>query len=182
MDAFKSFKLYTSMKLHFTRDDFNIFETRGNLKGSLSTFQSRKDVPIFERWARKYKDADYIKLVAANCMYGNPECAYNVEEAERNYLEYQKRRQSITKIFSDDLDLAETLDPQTLAQHLLGGRITIETCVILNEVLGTFEGEMPSIFSDVVRRIRKSSGFIRYSRDKIERTLKEKGHEIQRGS
>lgn len=174
MDAWKCFKLYTSMKLHFTQDNFNIFETRGQLKGSLDTFQQRKDVLIFERWARKYTAAEYVKLIAANCMYGNPECAYDVVTAEANFLEYQKRRQSITKIFSDDLDKAGTLDPQVLAQHLIGGRITIETCVILNEMRGTFAVDLPVVFRDVVRRIRKASGFIRYSRDRIEKTLKEK--------
>ena len=175
MDAFRAFKLYTSVKVHFSNDSFDLFSAK-KLRGGPETFHRRKDQCVFEKWAKKYDAEDFIVLVAANCMYGNPECAYDPETARENYKEYEKRRQSITKQFSDDLDKLKSLDEQEIIQRMVGGHITIETCVILHEVLGLFNTEMPSIFETALRRIKKSKRFVRYNRRRIEAVLKERGH------
>jgi len=174
MDDFRAFKLYTSVKVHFAQDKFDLFSAK--LRGSKETFEKRPDRGIFKKWAANYDATTFIVIVAANCMYGNPECAYDMDQAKANYKEYERRRQSITKIFSDDLDKVNGLDEQELIQKMVGKKITIETCVILHEVLGLFTGEMPAIFDTALRRIRKSRRFVRYNRMKIEGVLKQRGH------
>lgn len=174
MDDFKAFRLYTSIKVHFTQDKFDLFSS--TLKGGRASYERRRDKGIFKKWASEYDTVNFINLVAANCMYGNTECAYDMDRARDNYKEYERRRQAITKIFSDDLDKIDCLNEQELIQKMVGNQITIETCVILHEVLGLFMGEMPSIFDTALRRIRKSRRFVRYNRSKIESVLKQRGY------
>lgn len=176
MDAFKAFKLYTSVKLHFHRDSYDLFESGCKIRGTLDSFMQRNDTKIFHGWAAKWTGPDFIILVAANCLYGNPECAYDRETAEQNYKQYETRRQSITKIFSDDLDQLETLDEQDLIQKMMAKKITIETCVILHEILGLFNKDLPRVLEPTVRRIRKGKRFVRYNRERIERILKDRGY------
>ncbi len=173
VDGFKAYKLYTSVKLHFTRDNFNVFENRGRLRGTLASFTQRKDVKIFDRWGRNYNEREFILLTAANCMYGNVECAYSTEAAEDNYKEYMKRRQSISKFFADDLSTVGSLDPQTIVQNYIAGKITIECCVIMNETCGILAGDWPILFRETIRRIKKSSGFVKYNKERIEKILRE---------
>ena len=48
MDGFKAYKYYMAIKLHFTSLKYNVFETRGHVKGTRDTFNSRNDRYIFE--------------------------------------------------------------------------------------------------------------------------------------
>jgi len=176
VDAFRAFQVYTSVRLHFSQDSYDLFKAAGKLRGTLKAFEKRKDTKIFYGWAKNYEAPNFINLVAANCMYGFPDCAYDRETAERNYREYEKRRQSITKVFADDIDRLENLDNQTLIQKMLGGRITIETCVILHKVLGMFQKDLPAVLEPAAKRIKKANRFVRYSRERIERVLEERGH------
>ena len=43
-----------AIKLHFTNDEFNVFENRGRVKGTRDTFNARNDRYIFEKLATKY--------------------------------------------------------------------------------------------------------------------------------
>lgn len=167
MDGFTASKLYTAIGLHFSKDKFNVFENRGRLRGTLETFEKRRDSKVFDKWARNYVTEKFILLVAANCMYGNPKCVYDVEQAESNFKEYQRRRQSITKVFADDLDTIGEANPDGIMALFVGGKITLETCVILNELEGMFERDWPAVLTNTVRLIKKSSGFVKYNKEKI---------------
>jgi hypothetical protein len=48
MDGFKAYRYYLAIKLHFTTDKFNVFENRGNVKGTREAFNARNDRYIFE--------------------------------------------------------------------------------------------------------------------------------------
>ena len=49
MTGFKAFRYYVALKLHFTKDKFNVFENRGNVKGSYQAFDARNDKFLFEK-------------------------------------------------------------------------------------------------------------------------------------
>ena len=104
MDGFKAYRYYLAIKLHFTTEKFNVFDNRGNVKGTRDTFNARNDRYIFEKLANKYEtDREIIQFFVANFAYGSDTAIYEGKEATDNFLLWNKRKQSITQIFIDDL-------------------------------------------------------------------------------
>jgi hypothetical protein len=190
MDGFKAYKYYMAIKLHFTRDSFDVFKNRGNIKGTREAFYARNDRYLFEKLARKYPvDKDLIQFFAANFAYGNDAALYSYEEAETNLLEWQKRKQSITKVFSDDCSViimdayknklkrndifyfTNNTYPGIL-KLFLGKQISIETIRILDDHLNLVEkwkenSSMLFLWESDIRRIEKSRGFVKYDKDRV---------------
>jgi len=190
MDGFKAYRYYLALKLHFTSDKFNVFENRGNVKGSREAFEARNDRYIFEKLARKIgNDRDIIQFFVANFAYGNESAIYAGQEADDNLAEWNKRKQSITKIFIDDLaslltyveinklptssifDFNFNEYPAAL-KLFLGGKISIETLVIVNELDHIVEhwldnSSVQHIWSNELLRIKKLVGFVKYDKEKL---------------
>ena len=190
MTGFKAFRYYLALKLHFNNDKYNVFENKGNIKYSYENFNSRNDRHIFEKLARKFDtDKDLIQFLVANFAYGHDNMIFAIEEANEYYLEWQKRKQSISRIFKDDLNTIE-LESQKNALSLdqiinftlneypsiiklyLGKKIDIESISILNDLLDFIPKwkQNPSgmlILESDIRRIEKLKGFVKYEQQKI---------------
>jgi len=190
MTGFKAFRYYLALKLHFNNDKYNVFENKGNIKYSYENFNSRNDRHIFEKLARKFDtDKDLIQFLVANFAYGHDNMIFAIEEANEYYLEWQKRKQSISRIFKDDLNTIE-LESQKNALSIdqiinftlneypsiiklyLGKKIAIESISILNDLLDFIPKwkQNPSgmlILESDIRRIEKLKGFVKYEQDKI---------------
>ena len=181
MDGFKAFKYYTAIKLHFTDPTFNVFINRGHVKGSFEKFRARNDHLLFEKLARQFSDKEYIQYIASNFMYGNADVIYDPAEAMANYKEYIRRKQSITKVFADDLATIVDSSAQyefsglqipDVLQLLMAKRITLETISILNDMDAIVDklrqsNQMTLLFGDVLLKIDKSKGFVKYDSSKI---------------
>ena len=190
MDGFKAYRYYLAIKLHFTTDKFNVFENRGNVKGTREAFNARNDRYIFEKLATKMsEDREIIQFFVANFAYGKDTAIYAGQEAEDNFVEWQKRKQSITKVFIDDLATLMThLEVNKLKNTALfnftdneypvalnmfiGGKITIETLRIIDDFLDIIKDwkNHPSvkyIWDDELRRVTKLNGFVRYDKEKL---------------
>ena len=190
MTGFKAFRYYLALKLHFNNDKYNVFENKGNIKYSYENFNSRNDRHIFEKLARKFDtDKNLIQFLVANFAYGHDNMIFAIEEANEYYLEWQKRKQSISRIFKDDLNTIE-LESQKNALSLdqiinftlneypsiiklyLGKKIAIESISILNDLLDFIPKwkQNPSgmlILESDIRRIEKLKGFVKYEQEKI---------------
>ena len=190
MDGFKAYRYYLAIKLHFTSEKFNVFENRGNVKGSREAFNARNDRYIFEKLARKFSnDRDIIQFFVANFAYGNETAIYAGQEADDNLAEWNKRKQSITKIFIDDLaslltyveinklptssifDFNFNEYPAAL-KLFIGGKISIETLVIINELDHIVEHWLGNptvqyIWNSELLRIKKLIGFVKYDKEKL---------------
>ena len=190
MDGFKAYRYYLAIKLHFTTDRFNVFENRGNVRGTREAFNARNDRYIFEKLAQKHSDdKEIIQFFVSNFAYGNDQAIYAGQEAEDNYLQWQKRKQSMTKIFVDDLATLIThielnkLKPTAIFQFteneypvalklFVGGKIAIETLNIIDDMTGMLDDWVihPSvryIWEDEMRRIKKLTGFVKYDKIKV---------------
>jgi len=190
MTGFKAFRYYLALKLHFNSDKYNVFENKGNIKYSYENFNSRNDKHIFEKLGRKFDtDKELIQFLVANFAYGHDNMIFAIEEANEYYLEWQKRKQSITRIFKDDLNTIE-LESQKNALSLdqiinftlneypsiiklyLGKKIAIESVSILNDLLDFIpkwkqnQSGMLILESDI-RRIEKVKGFVKYEQERI---------------
>ena len=190
MDGFKAYRYYLAIKLHFTTDKFNVFENRGHVRGTREAFNARNDRYIFEKLAQKMPDdSEIIQFFTSNFAYGNDTAIYAGQEADDNFVEWQKRKQSITKIFIDDLATMMTYievnklknsalftfteDEYPVALRMfVGGKITIETLRIMDDFAGIVDEwkNHPSvkyIWDDELRRVTKLTGFVKYDKIKL---------------
>jgi len=183
MNGFKAFKYYMALRLHFTTPKFNVFVNKGRVKGSHATFLLRNDSGLFERLSRLFNtDRELIQYIASNFMYGNPNMVYDADQGMENYKEYQRRKQSITKVFEDDLhtivnsgskyqDFGGHKIPDVI-QLYLSKKITIETLVILDDLDGIVNElrkgtHIPLILGEELLKIEKSKGFVRYNAQRV---------------
>jgi len=190
VDGFKAYKYYIAIKLHFTKDNFDVFKNRGNVKGTRDAFNARNDRYMFEKLARKYPvDKDLIQYYVANFAYGNDAAIYSFEEAESNLLEWNRRKQSITKIFADDcnkilMDACKNKITQesifnltnkgysSILKLFLGNQISLESLRIIDDLYPVIDSwkensSMILLWENEIRRIEKSKGFVKYDSDKV---------------
>lgn len=201
MDGFKAYKYYMAIKLHFTKDNFDVFKNRGNVKGTREAFNARNDRYIFEKLARKYPvDKDIIQFFVANFSVGNDAVIYAHEEAEENLIQWNRRKQSITKIFADDLNkilmdfYKRKIKPDsifnfTLNQYpsilnlYLGKQISLETVRIIDDMNPIIEvwkenSSMLLLWENEIRRIQKSKGFVKYDHNKVSNVFNQFKEEV----
>jgi len=190
MDGFKAYRYYLALKLHFTTDKFDVFQNRGNVRGTREAFNARNDRYIFEKLANKYADdKEIIQFFVANFAYGRDTAIYAGQEAEDNYMEWLKRKQSITKIFVDDLATILTHIEVNKLKHsaifeftdneypvalslFIGGKIAIESLRIIDDFTGVLDKwkihpTVKYIWDDETRRITKLTGFVKYDKIKL---------------
>lgn len=190
MDGFKAYKYYIAIKLHFTKDNFDVFKNRGNVKGTRDAFNARNDRYMFDKLARKYPvDKDLIQYYVANFAYGNDAAIYSFEEAESNLLEWNRRKQSITKIFSDDcnkilMDACKNKYKEesifnltnkgysSILKLFLGKQISLESLRIIDDLYPVIDSwkqnsSMVLLWENEIRRIEKSKGFVKYDSEKV---------------
>ena len=190
MDGFKAYRYYLAIKLHFTTEKFNVFENRGNVKGTREAFTARNDRYIFEKLANKYgEDRELIQFFVANFAYCNESAIYEGQQAEDNLTEWIKRKQSITQKFIDDLAIILThietnkLSPSATfnffdsaypvaLELFIGGKIGIETLRIIDDIYPIIlqwetNTSVKYIWNQELLRIKKLTGFVKYDKIKI---------------
>lgn len=202
MDGFKAYRYYLAIKLHFTTEKFNVFENRGNVKGTREAFNARNDRYIFEKLANKYsEDREIIQFFVANFAYGNETAIYAGQEAEDNLTEWTKRKQSITQKFIDDLAIILThievnklptasifnfVDSAypVILELFIGGKISIETLRIIDDIYPIIDkwqetNSIKYIWNQEMLRIKKLTGFVKYDRIKIDKIFNHFLQEIE---
>ena len=200
MNGFKAYRYYLALKLHFTKEKFNVFENRGNIKGSYETFQARNDRFMFDKLARKYDtDQELIQYYVANFAYGNDNMVYDMEQSEENYITWKRRKESITRTFKNDLDTLQyeveknNLDKINtfyfvntnfpwLVKMYLGKRITIETIHIIDKlgynIIDNWSAPEAMLIDVDVLRIEKLDGFVKFDKDKCQKIFQDFLHSL----
>ena len=123
-------------------------------------------------------------------MTGVQTCALPIYgEAEELYSEWQRRKQSISKIFVDDLTNVMNFcdvykfntngifkvvngDLPVLTSMFISGKITIETLRIIDDIfpfINSWENDpmIKIVMGDKLLRAEKLKGFVKYDREKL---------------
>jgi len=151
--AFEAYKLFYSIKLHFTRKSFNYFKSGGRVKITDKAFLARKDRFVFYRLAKNYDRNSFIDLTLSNILKNDSLWSMKLlePEAEDILTQYQKRFQALTYNFRQDLkkimdwchehdnSVDRILDPgdsyPPLLTMVMQDNISLETLVIINGVI-----------------------------------------------
>jgi len=191
MSGIEVYKMYLSLKLHFTTDSFDYFKYGNAAKASQQSFDSRRDKFFFVKLSRTFKEDELREFFVANMIVEDKVYpATLVREGAKNYQEYLKRKQSLTYRFKEDVftlhDISQKFDklfiidgmhPPLLKAHL-GGRISIETLAIFHKIFNYVENFDKIIKEEIVwrpirNRILKYEPFIFIDKGKYKNIIKQ---------
>jgi len=189
--AISAYRMYLAVKLHFMTDKYDITDSRDHIRVSYKKFDERNQSSLYEKFADKFdKKSEMAQYLIANFAYGawgNTDIIYGTSESDQNLKEWNRRKESITQIFKNDLskirlyyetnEIKFLPDIQSkfptiphLFQMFLGNHITIETLVMLDKFhpfLDTWKITIGNLFSDDIRRIIKTKPFVKFDEAKV---------------
>ena len=150
MNGLEAYRMYLAMRNHFKSKTYDFLRSPYS-KAKPETYDRRKDKYFFVKLSRKYDEQQLVQFYLANFVQDNCEWIGAMSsKGERNYQEYIKKIQSLSYVFKTDAEVmretSETFDklfegkphPQ-LIKLWLGGKITIESVVIMDKIFGFVE-------------------------------------------
>lgn len=186
--SFRVYVDYLALKKHFTTKGYDYHKYRGKVKASFETFQSRNDVFFFYKVSKK---AEPHRLLLAN-MVSNPKAWIREiaeDSGEKRYLEWEKKIQSLTYTFKNDLNklnedyksnfVVNNGQHPTLMSLYLQKKISLETLAILTHISKTldyWEKEVVDKFvaGDIITLLRKYYPFLHVDQKKFSQIVKER--------
>lgn len=190
MDEFSVYKMYLALKLHFTTDAYDVIAQKGKVRASRQAFAKRKDLYSIKKVSKTYTDEEVANFLIANFTSGDRWGGLFDAEANERYKEWKKRKESLTYIFTRDLDNLvndmemdkvpeEDLFKITKSQHpyiikaYLRKTITVETLVILEKLepfVEQFDLDIGNdvVWPDISRLIKKYKPFLKFDREKYD--------------
>lgn len=192
--GFSAYALYQGIKLHFTSDSYDFFKYNGKTNVSKSNFAVRKDKYTFYKLSRKYNLADLQNFYISNFLERDVNWVGDIAtgDGETVFKEWQKRNQSLTYLFKEDImyildetggkpnESLKVVNGQTpqLLQFVWRYDVNIETLVILNDIMNFLPMWDKKIDDTIIwpqwkRKIQKYAPFLHYDKDKFTSILKE---------
>ena len=188
----KAYQMYLAVKLHFMSDSYDITKHRGRVMTSKEKFAEQNRENLYVKFADKFENkqqmAQYLIANFAYGAWGNTDIVSGTSEADQNFTEWNRRKQSMTQVFKQDLakirlhcdvnnmdfnkDLACKF-PQipVMFQMFLGNHITLETLIIIDRFdpfLDNWKQNLGNLFKDEIRRVIKARPFVKFDSSKVE--------------
>jgi hypothetical protein len=193
MSPFEVYKLYISIKNHFSNPKYDYFKYGGKSRVTETSFKKRKDIYWFQKISRQKDDEEIKAYFVANFAECNDtqslwigEIIQNGEEIYNNWL---KKSQSLFYLFKTEAEIFINKDsfvelfeiknnqhPEILKKYFQGA-ISLETMVILDMILGyvkQFDKKLTDpVWETVSLRIQKYQPFLNIDVAKYKEVLKE---------
>ena len=194
--GYGAYLLFLALRTHFTNAKYDFFQMHGKLRATKESYIKRNDKSFFDKLARDYTCENLRDFYVANFLEDKHYVTELLDDtAERNYREYQRRRQSLTYIFTSELEGlfdSGTTRPfkfndgeyPDIVNLYLRHILSPETLVIINDFI-PFEDKFNKYLSDdilwskVSLKLRKYKPFVHYDRNKVKSILKEKLHDTR---
>ena len=192
MNGYDLYCTYQAIKLHFSSESYNFFQYDGKTRVSIDAFQKRRDKFLFHRLARKYRDDEMVPFLVANFVHSDDNWTKSLleDEAEETYRDWKRTTDSMSKVYTEDLqkiatkdnfnDLFKVEDGQhpKLLVLFMQKEVTMETMVILNNIFNFVKIWDKKITDDIIypkisRKIRKYGAFLSVNVDKYKLLTKE---------
>ncbi len=189
MNGFEVYKLYLAIKLHFTSDSYNYFTFNGKTRTTLQSFEKRRDKYFFKKLATKFSQDELIQYFVAHFVQNEDTWIGDISKIENSsvYLEWTKKIQSMSFVFSADVDqlLKDTEFEQIfkvtsthppLLKKYLSKSISLETLVIFNKLLNFVKDfdktiKDPVVWPELKRKVLKYEPFLLVDTHKYKQIL-----------
>ena len=142
MRAVDVYLMYCALKAHF-KGTYDYHRFSGQTKVSRESFWKRKDRFFFTKTAYKYDDEEVLDFFVSNFIQDRK--GYIANFNEKNYEDWVQRKKMFYELFSQELQpfvknfnpLFECKNNQhpLLLKEYLGKRISLETMIILDELV-----------------------------------------------
>ena len=185
------YKMYLSLKLHFTSDTFDYFKYGIAARASKQSFDGRKDKYFFVKLSRTFEKEELLDFFVASMITNDKIYPSTlIQDGSNNYKDYIKRKQSLTYTFKQDVstlwDMSRKFDKlfiidgvhPPLLKAYLGGKISIETLAIFNKIFNYVDRFDKDIKEEIVwkplsQRVVKYEPFINIDKGKYKNIIKE---------
>ena len=144
MEPIDVYLMYCAMKAHFGKSDYDFVTYKGKTRIKRDTFYKRKDRSFFVRVSRKYKTEQEIQNYFVSNFIKDKK-GYIANFNDENYESWKLKRQGFFDLFEVEMkplvEAFEDLFTVTNGQHpklmreFLGGRVSLETIIILDELV-----------------------------------------------
>ena len=174
MHAVDVYLMYCALKAHFSKSDYNYFKYEGKTRIKRDSFFKRKDRFFFVRLSKKYTEHEDIKNYLIANFIKEP-TGYVAQFYDKIYEEWLYKKQNFYTIFTDEMrplvnqfqplfEVKSTTHPKLL-QEYLGQRISLETLIILNELVSyvdNWDKKMTEdfIWKDLKKLMNNYKGFL----------------------
>ena len=200
--GFDVYRMYLALKQHFTNPDYDYFQYDGKTSAKETTYQQRNDFYFFETLARRHTKEEIQNYLLASFVQAEDPKRVWIGDIKRDganrYLVRQKQMERLTYSFMSDCDAVDDYlerqgddfnslfevqhsgyrGPPTLLKLLVKQKITLETFLIFDIVLG-FTKRWDTMLTDPLwetlsLKIKKYKPFMSIDKNKYQQILKEK--------
>ena len=136
--------MYCAMKAHFSRKDYDFLTYKGKSRVPRNSFYKRKDRIFFVKLSKKYPEEDLKNYFVANFIVEKQ--GYIANFNDKNYETWKEKRNNFYDIFTEEIrPFVKDFNPifkvknsehPFLLKEYLGKRVSLETLVILDELIG----------------------------------------------
>lgn len=199
--GFASYIMFHAIKQHFTTKSYDYFKYNGKIKLNQDHFMKDKCKYSYYKLSRKYNLDELKDFLVSNFIDREIKWVGDVtnEEGESSYFKWKKRNQSLTYIFTGNVEylFEEVKKPDELLvvrsgrfpkllQETMEGNIEVETLCILNDIMGFVPMWDKKVDDDIIypewsRKIIKYTPFIDFDKAKYTNILKQKLREYEKG-
>ncbi len=144
MEPIDVYLMYCAMKAHFSRKDYDFLTYKGKSRVPRDSFFKRKDRVFFVKLSKKYSEEDLKNYFVANFIIEKQ--GYIANFNDKNYEIWKDRRSNFYDIFTEEIrPFVKDFNPifkvknsehPFLLKEYLGKRVSLETLVILDELIG----------------------------------------------
>ena len=144
MEPIDVYLMYCAMKAHFGKSDYDFVDYKGKTKIKRESFYKRKDRSFFAKLSRKYKTEEEIKNYFISNFIKDKK-GYIANFNDEIYNSWKLKRQGFFDLFElemkplvesfEDLFVVENKQHPKLMKEFLGGRISLETLIIIDELV-----------------------------------------------
>lgn len=188
MTDYEAYKMYMALRAHFQTDTYDVIKQRGRIRTSQKNYLGSGKSFSFQRLVKQYKDDEICDFMVANFVAGNRWGGVFDVDANREYQTWKRRveslryqfTQEVQKLIDIEVDRGVGLFDAEAGQHPLilkeyyGGRVSLETLVILNRITG-FVADFDAKLSDTLmwpetsRLIKKYQPFLRVNLEQYQK-------------
>ena len=204
MNGFEIYKVYLAVKLHFTskNQSYDFHKHGGRTTARLETFTKRRDRYFFHKLSQSYDDTNAVDYFVSNFVTNTNLWVGDIigNSGDENYREWSKRIEALHYYYEQDIDyLIERMSANDMdfddiftvqnGQHppilkmVLSKRISLETFVILEDLL-SFSKRLNEDISETVLwpklydRMVRYRPFLKFNITKYRVTLRNKLKDI----
>jgi hypothetical protein len=189
--GYGAYLLFLALRTHFTNAKYDFFQMHGKLRANKESYNKRHDRFFFEKLAKEYNAEELRDFYISNFLEDKHYVTEMIEDgSQRNYIEYQRRRQALSYNFTSELErifsdsstgpfITSDSEYPNIINLYLRRILSPETMIILDDFIlysDKFNKYLCDdiIWSKIYLKLRKYKPFLKYDKNKFKHILKEK--------